>query len=266
MPREYTYGPFQSRRLNLSLGVDILPRKKCCTYDCVYCEIGPTGPTQLVSPEFKIRAKPSNNFRKELIDILKHVPHLSSITVGYNGEPTLNENLLDFYNVAYKVREELNWTSEKPKLTLFTNSSTLYKEEVRERVKQFDLILAKLDSATVEDFERTNRPHKDCHSLKEIIDSLIKLRREMPKENKLAIQCLICNSYKEDFVSNSNTENITRLAQAIKLIKPNLVQVYSIARIPAQYYVFAIDEVTKQKIATKFKNIINDDSVEVKYY
>ncbi len=49
--RKYTYGPFQSRRLGLSLGVDVLPRFKLCTYNCVYCEIGETD--KLISPEHR---------------------------------------------------------------------------------------------------------------------------------------------------------------------------------------------------------------------
>ncbi len=264
--RQYTYGPFQSRRLKLSLGVDILPKKKCCTYDCVYCEIGPTGPSQLVSPEFRIKSPPSANFRKELLDILKYVPHLNSITFGYNGEPTLNENILDFHKIALQVREELKWTDDKPKLTLFTNSSTLFSEEIRARVKQFDLVLAKLDCATDDDFQRTNRPHEDCPRIETIIDSIVDLKKEMPKENKLAIQCLINRSYREDFISNDNPNNIEKLAYALKEIKPDIVQLYSIARIPAQYFVFAIDEDRKKEIVKIFNDTIDDNSVEVNYY
>ena len=266
MPREYTYGPFQSRRLKLSLGVDILPKKKCCSYDCVYCEIGPTGPNHLVSPEFRIQSPPSNNFRKELLDILKYVPHLNSITFGYNGEPTLNENILDFYKIAYQVREEVKWTNVKPKLTLFTNSSTLYSKEIRDRVKKFDLILAKLDCATDEDFQRTNRPHPDCPNVETIINSLVDLKNELPVENKLAIQCLINKSYIDDFIANDNSNNIENLAHALKKIKPDYVQVYSIARIPAQYFVFAIDDERKQEIVKIFRDTINDKTVEVNYY
>ena len=164
--REYTYGPFQSRRLKLSLGVDILPKCKKCTYDCVYCEIGPTGKRALVSPEFRIKAPPSNNFRKELFDILKHVPHLNSITFGYNGETTLNENVLDFLKIAKEVRSKINWTFEKPTLTIFTNSSTLHHQEIREKLTHFELVLAKLDAAVQKDFELTNRPHEKTPPVK----------------------------------------------------------------------------------------------------
>ncbi len=266
MPREYTYGPFQSRRLRLSLGVDVLQKKKVCTYDCVYCEIGSTGRNQLVSPKHRIKAPPSNNFRKELFSILKHVPHLDSITFGYNGEPTLNENLLEFYEEAKEVRERFKWTDEKPQLTLFTNSSTLHFDNVRKRVKQFDLVLAKLDVGDDENFQRLNCPHEDSPNIQLIIESLVKLKNEMPEDNKLAIQCLVCNSYRDDFISNDNPENINKIANAIKKIKPNLVQLYSIARIPAQYFVFAINEERKKQIVEEFKEIICDETIEIHQY
>jgi len=266
MPREYTYGPFQSRRLGLSLGVDILPRSKLCTFNCVYCEIGPTGKNQLVSPNFRIKLPPSSNFRKELKSILKFVPHLNSITFGYNGEPTLNENILDFLKIALEVRDELNWTYEKPKLTLFTNSSTLIFNEIRERVKHFELVLAKLDAATKVDFTLSNRPHPETPKIEAIIDSIVKLKKEMPNEHTLAIQCLFYNSYREEFISNNNVENIKKLAYAIKRIKPDLVQIYSTARIPAEYFVFAIDDERKREIIKIFNEIIQNDKIKIKYY
>jgi len=229
----------------------------------VYCEIGPT--KEVVSPEYRIKAPPSSNFRNELKDILKYVPHLKSITVGYNGEPTLNENLLDFYKIALNVRKEMKWTDEPPLITLFTNSSTLHSGEIRERVKHFDLVLAKLDAATDKDLRKTNRPHKDCPDIMSIVDSLIKLRKDM-QNKKLAIQCLIYNSYIEDFISNDNNENIKRLAYAIKKIKPDIVQLYSIARIPSEYYVYAIDGKKMKQIVKTFKEIINNDLIEINYY
>ena len=263
MPREYTYGPFNSRRLGLSLGVDILPKYKLCTFNCVYCEIGPT--YQVVSPKNRIKAPPSSNYRKELKDILKFVPHLDSITFGYNGEPTLNDNLHDFYKITFDVRNELKWDKNPPLITLFTNSTTLYFKEIRDRVKHFDLVLAKLDAATDDDLRRTNRPHNDCPNINTIVDSLVKLRKEMP-EKKLAIQCLISKSHRDDFISNDNRENIEQLANVIKKINPNIVQLYSIARIPSEYYVYAIDEQRKKEIVKVFREIINNDLIEINYY
>jgi wyosine [tRNA(Phe)-imidazoG37] synthetase (radical SAM superfamily) len=263
MPRQYTYGPFKSRRLGLSLGVDILPKSKLCTYNCVYCEIGPTFLS--VSPKCRIKAPPSLNFYKELKDILRYVPHLDSITFGYNGEPTLNENLLDYHHITKNVRKELKWTKTPPLISLFTNSSTLFLAEIRERVKWFDLVLAKLDTATEIDFKRTNQPHEECPNLKIIIESLAKLKKEM-KSNKLAIQCLIYNSNRKDFISNNNNENINQLACALKKINPDIVQIYSIARIPSEPFVFAIDEERKREIVKIIKKTINNDLIKIDYY
>jgi wyosine [tRNA(Phe)-imidazoG37] synthetase (radical SAM superfamily) len=205
------------------------------------------------------------NFRKELKDILKFVPHLASITFGYNGEPTLNDCLLEFYNITLDVRSELKWDKDPPLITLFTNSSTLYLQEIRERVKHFDLVLAKLDAATKKDLRRTNRPHKDCPDIATIADSLVKLRKDMP-DKKLAIQCLISKSYRDDFSSNDNKENIEQLAFLIKKINPNIVQLYSIARIPSEYFVYAIDEKRKNEIVKIFREIINNELIEINYY
>ena len=264
--RQYTYGPFNSRRLGLSLGINILLNYKICTFDCVYCEIGETKEENLVSPENRIKIPPAPSFRNELKSILKYVPHLKSLSfTGYQGEPTLNDSLLDFYKITLDVRNELIWADDPPLITLFTNSSTLLLEEIRERVKHFDLVLAKLDAATDKDLKRTNRPHKDCPDIMTIADSLVKLRKDMPNK-KLAIQCLISKSYRDDFSSNDNNENIEQLAFLIKKINPNIVQLYSIARIPSEYFVYAIDENRKKEIVKIFREIINNDLIEINYY
>jgi len=266
MSRKFTYGPFQSRRLGLSLGVNILLDYKICSYDCVYCEIGATNKERLVPPEYRIKLSPTPDFRKELKSILKYVPHLKSLSfTGYYGEPTLNNYLLDFYNITLDVRNELKWDKDPPLITLFTNSSTLYLEEIRERVKHFDLVLAKLDAATDKDLRSTNRPHKDCPDIDTLADSLVKLRKDMPNK-KLAIQCLISKSYRDDFSSNDNNENIEQLAHLIKKINPNIVQLYSIARIPSEYFVYAIDEKRKEEIVKIFREIINNELMEINYY
>jgi wyosine [tRNA(Phe)-imidazoG37] synthetase (radical SAM superfamily) len=266
MPRVYTYGPFQSRRLGLSLGINVLPNYKLCTFNCVYCEIGITQKDNFVSPEFRITIPPSPNFRRELISILTHVPHLDSITFGYNGEPTLNENLLEFLDITKEVRNKLDWNKKPPNLTIFTNSSTIHHAIIRNRLKRFEVVLAKLDVATSEDFKRTNRPHGNSPNIDIIIESLAKLKRSMLSGHKLTIQTLLYNSYKEDFLPNNNKKNIDNLARAIKKIKPDNVQIYSTARIPAEYFVYSIDDIRKQEIVKYIEEVVNDKNVQVKFY
>ncbi|TXT66497.1 MAG: hypothetical protein BAJALOKI1v1_290019 [Promethearchaeota archaeon] len=267
MRREFTYGPFRSRRLGLSLGINILPQHIVCTYNCVYCELGNKAKESVVSPEYEVVLPVTPQFRKELISHSKSFPTLESMSFsGYYGEPTLNKYLPQFFEVAYQVRESKSWSTKKPLLTLFTNSSTLHKRKVRKTVKKFDLILAKLDCATEEDFRRTNQPHMQVPSIKEIISSLAQLKTEMNHNNQLAIQCLIYQSNRKEFKSNNNQRNIELLAEAIKTINPDIVQLYSIARIPAHYYVYAIDEKRKQEIVRIFKSIVDNESVKICYY
>lgn len=263
MPREYTYGPYPSRRLGLSLGVDVLPKIKTCTFDCVYCEIGKT--KKLVDSNFRLNLPPSHNFEKELKDIIKHFPHLNSITFGYNGEPTLNERLIDFYNIAYKVREESKWSKSKPFITLFTNSTTLGSKKIRETITNFDIVLAKLDAATQEDYLRANRPHPGIPDINLIIENLSKLSREITP-NSLILQCLIYNSYRNDIIPNCNEENIRNLAIAINKINPNKVQIYSIGRIPSEYFVFSVDKSLMDRISKIFEELVEDPSIEIRYY
>lgn len=261
------YGPFQSRRLGLSLGINILANYKICTYNCVYCEIGPTEKDNIVSPEYRIDIPPSPRFRKELLSILKFVPHLNSISfTGYYGEPTLNSKLVDFLKITSDVRKELKWTGEKPIITLFTNSSTLHLENIRDRVGQFELVLAKLDVATEQDYKRLNCPHPNAPNIETTIESLAELKKSMPNGHKLGIQSLICRSYRKDFISNENQNNLESLAYAIKRIRPDLVQVYSIARIPSEYFVYAIDVEKKQQIVKLFSEIVKDNSIEINYF
>lgn len=267
MAREFTYGPFKSRRLGLSLGIDVLPKSKKCTYNCVYCEIGSTSmeKSQLVSPSYQVNIKPGLQFPKELKSIFKYVPHLDSLTFGYNGEPTLNHNLLKFLEVAQKVRGQFEWEGKRPIISLFTNSSTMGNSKIREKIKEFEVILAKLDSATEKQFKRTNRPHPGTPSIKEIIESLTKLRKELPKGHKLTIQTLLYESY-NNFPSNNNEKNFVHLARAISKIRPHKVQIYSIARIPAEYYVHSIDNRRKQEVKKKLEELVGDDTIKIQYF
>lgn len=88
---DYTYGPIQSRRLGLSLGINLLPNYKLCTFNCTFCEIGSTDGEHLVPPSFRIKLPPTDKFRKELVSTLSLVPHLKSITFGYNGVSKISQ-------------------------------------------------------------------------------------------------------------------------------------------------------------------------------
>ena len=168
-------------------------------------------------------------------------------------------------NKKYTFITKSNWTDKIPSITLFTNSTTLHLQQIRETISNFDVVLAKLDAATQEDYFRTNRPHSQAPDISTIINNLTLLSREMGS-NQLVLQCLIYSSYREDFIPNSNEDNLRSLAKAIDKIGPKRVQIYSIGRIPAEYYVYSIDMRIKNKISTIFNELIEDKSIEINYF
>ena len=85
-------------------------------------------------------------------------------------------------------------------------------------------------------------------------------------DKKLAIQSLISNSYNKNYYSNDNPENIKQLAEVIIKIRPDEVQLYSIARIPSEYSVYAIDDERKREIVKILRELINNDFIEINYY
>jgi len=85
-------------------------------------------------------------------------------------------------------------------------------------------------------------------------------------DKKLAIQSLISNSYNKNYYPNNNSENIRQLAKIIAKIEPDMVQLYSIARIPSEYFVYAIDESRKREIVKILRKLINNVNIEINYY
>ncbi len=143
----YIYGPVSSWRLGRSLGIDLLSGKdKVCTFDCVYCQIGPK---KISSRERKIFVA-----TKDIIEEIKSLPPLKIdyMTFSGTGEPTLAKNLGELINEIKKIRNE--------KIAVITNSSLLNLKDVRDDLINADLVMAKLDAPDVELFNKINRPIK----------------------------------------------------------------------------------------------------------
>jgi wyosine [tRNA(Phe)-imidazoG37] synthetase (radical SAM superfamily) len=232
------YGPFLSRRLGLSLGVDLLFQQKfkTCTYDCVYCEIGFTKKIGLYSIKKRIKLEQNtvNEILSQLKIVLNNERSIDSITIGYFGEPTLIENLDTIVDKIKDIRDEVNL---KAPVSIFTNSSTISIDYLCKKLSKTDRVIAKLDAADQNTFLRINRPHNTVPSISKIIEGLKKYKINY-KKNKLIIQTLlIAGKYK-----NTNYENLKRLSAAYDIIKPDSIQLYSISRTPADKNVKFIDK------------------------
>ena len=165
MNYRYLFGPVQSRRLGVSLGIDLVETKRC-SLDCVYCECGSTADLSLERAEYI----PATAIIAELDDFLSRTPALDYITFGGSGEPTLNTAigpLIRFIKSSYP----------RYKCALLTNGTLLYLPEVRKDILPFDIVLPNLDAVSHTAFENLNRPHKNLQN-RTIIEGLIAFRRE----------------------------------------------------------------------------------------
>ena len=172
----HLFGPVPSRRLGLSLGVDLVP-PKTCTFDCVYCEVGRT--THLTRTRQSHRVA---EIIRELKDYLNNPPGpLDYITMAGSGEPTLN---LGLGEIIAAVRS----LTSTP-VALLTNGSLFYLPEVRADVAGADVIMPTLDASREETFQRINRPHPGL-SLDRVVSGLKALRREFSGQIWLEIVLL----------------------------------------------------------------------------
>lgn len=170
----YLFGPVRSRRLGLSLGVDLLPFKTC-SMNCVYCECGPTTSHTAEVMEYF----PTHDVIAELDLYLGRNPDLDVITFAGSGEPTLHSGLgdiIDFLKVKYP----------RYRVAVLTNGSLLWLEEVRRVLLRADIISPSLDAVSPEIFRKINRPARGLEPGK-IIEGLIQLRAEFRGEIHLEV-------------------------------------------------------------------------------
>ena len=157
------FGPVPSRRLGISLGVDLVPHKTC-NLDCVYCECGPTTHLTMSRKEYIS----VDRVKDELNLYLSQNEKIDYITFSGSGEPTLNDGIGE-------VVQFIKSDHPQYKVALLTNSTLFSQSTVRRQVKDVDVVMASLDAAGKDQFMQINRPHPRL-DLTSIIDGLVAFR------------------------------------------------------------------------------------------
>lgn len=175
------YGPVASWRLGRSLGIDPISQPhKVCSFDCVYCQIGPT---KVLTTERTIFI-PTDKVITELKAVLARVTP-DVITFSGMGEPTLASNLNELID---KIRE----LTSLP-LAILTNSSLITDPQVYRALLKLDIVVFKLDAPNEPLFQQINRPAPGI-TLNEIITAIHSFRKEFKK--KLALQMMFIDTNK----------------------------------------------------------------------
>ncbi len=207
----HIFGPVPSRRLGLSLGIDLVPFKTC-TLDCIYCELGKTASPVNQRAEYVTFAELEQEINS-FFAADSAARKIDYITLSGSGEPTLNTALP-------QVIEQLRRLTKTP-IALLTNGTLFSDPAVRREVLDLDLILPSLDVVSEELFHTLNRPAAGLSS-HQIISGLKALRREY--SGQIWLEILLCQGI------NDNEEEIERLVQAAAAIRPDRVQLNTVVR------------------------------------
>lgn len=202
------FGPVPSRRLGLSLGIDLVPHKTC-TFDCIYCECGKT--TNLVV-ERKSWFNP-DEILNDLSEVIRRNIQIDYITFSGSGEPTLSKD------IGYLINK-IKSTYSIP-VCVLTNGTLLYLEEVRNDLKNADVVMPSLDAVDEEMFRQINRPAKSLE-LTKVVHGLIKFRKIF--KGKLILEILFVRGI------NDSLENIKKISSSVDKIKPDKIQLNTCVR------------------------------------
>jgi len=206
---KHLFGPVPSRRLGISLGVDLVPHK-VCTLNCIYCECGAT--TRLTHE--RAEYVPFEEVKEELLDYFGRNPDPDFITFSGAGEPTLNSRIGEVLSFVRK---------EKPgvKVALITNGTLFHDAALRKELSDVHVVLPSLDAATDTALKKINRCRKDL-SLTDYVQGIKDFKREFRGE--MWLEVLILPGY------NDGQENIIALGEAILDIAPDRVQLNTLDR------------------------------------
>ena len=228
---KHVFGPVPSRRLGVSLGVDLVVSKSC-NLNCIFCECGATKKIQLERQRFK----DMNEILNEIQSVLKDIKP-DYITFSGSGEPTLS---LDLGNISKAVKEDLKY---KGKICLITNSLLLANEEVTKELEYIDLIVPTLNTLKQDIFEKIVRPDYRT-SVDEIKKGFINLNNSNYK-GKIWIEIFILENI------NDSEENFIEIADFLNSenIRYDKIQLNTIDRVGAERDLKAIsfDKILKAK-------------------
>lgn len=209
MKYKHVFGPVPSRRLGLSLGVDLVVNKSC-NLNCIFCECGATTEIQNKRQSFKDIEK----IKEEIREVLKEVKP-DYITFSGSGEPTLSKDLGEIINF---IKKDINYQG---KVALITNSVLLSNDEVIKEIENCDLIIPTLNTLREETFQKISRSNKI--SVKNIKEGLIKVSQSSYK-GAIYLELFILENINDD------VENLEELSKFIKNLRYNKIQINTIAR------------------------------------
>ncbi len=227
MNYRHVFGPVASGRLGRSLGLDLLG-SKICSFDCLYCEVGPNRLRFVERAEYA----PFDVLLEELRHWLRHVAlPLDYMTLGGSGEPCLHGRLGDILQAVAELAPAAS-------TAVLTNSSLLPDPQVRRELAKAHAVLPSMDTLVPEEFRTLNRPHKGV-DLQRMAQGLLDFRSEY--EGRIFLEVLLAKGY------NDSEENLALLEEYVGRLRPERVDVVTMSRPGAYAGAMAVDTATLER-------------------
>ena len=216
------FGPVKSRRLGVSLGINLLPTNiKVCSFDCIYCECGRNPKKYEEKAVLPSRMEVQLKLKEKLLEMQAEKLLPDVITFAGNGEPTLHP---DFAGIIDDTIELRNQFSPKARIAVLSNATMIHRKEVFQALLKIEDNIQKLDSAFEDTIKLLDCPNKNF-SLIKIVDQLTEF------QGKVIIQTLfVRGTYNEKTVDNTSEKEISAWIKLLEKIKPSQVMIYTIAR------------------------------------
>jgi wyosine [tRNA(Phe)-imidazoG37] synthetase (radical SAM superfamily) len=219
---EIIFGPVKSRRLGVSLGINLLPvNRKFCNFECIYCECGWSADIEKVKSQLPARDEVFTALDNKLSAMKEKGEKPDVITYAGNGEPTLHPEFHGIIDDSIILR---NKYFPAARIAVLSNATTINKPEVRSALLKVDMNILKLDSAFDSTVRVHNQPNKKL-DVGELIDNLAGFG------GNLIIQTLFLRGkIGETVIDNTSEEELSAWLKALEKIKPAEVMIYTISR------------------------------------
>jgi wyosine [tRNA(Phe)-imidazoG37] synthetase (radical SAM superfamily) len=216
------FGPVKSRRLGVSLGINLLPaNRKICNFNCIYCECGWTGKSDTSGEDLPSRKEVYEALEKKLSSMKKKNQEPDVITYAGNGEPTLHPEFPGIIDDSIILRDKY---FPDARIAVLSNSTAISKPQIRRALLKVDQNILKLDSAFDLTVKIHNQPRIDVR-----VDDIIKGLKGF--RGQLIVQTLFLRgTYRGKRIDNTTQEEIDAWLKAIKKINPSEVMIYTISR------------------------------------
>lgn len=215
------FGPVKSRRLGISLGINLLPGDgKVCTFDCIYCECGLNATRRTKSP-LPTREEVAEALEKKLMEMKEHGEQPDVLTFAGNGEPTIHPHFGEIIDDTIALRDRL---CPAAKVSVLTNATLITRDTVFEALKKVDNNILKLDTVDSSYIDTIDRP-SGKYDVNTIID------RMRAFEGKAVIQTMFLKGDVDGKdVDNTGDRYVMPWIATVKSIAPREVMIYTIDR------------------------------------